>query len=259
MEHRNRKPRIAHLMPARHARAQQGGEFPVHRPPAKGVADGFDRPGFALDERDHARRLGPVRDYPRQRRRIGERRQRGAVFDYAGLFPRDPFGRTRRGAVFGREQKGFMVDAERGDAAHRRRRDDIGRIESSAQPDLDDAIVGGYGRKGKESRRRRHLEKACVQPFRDVEDFAKQGGERRVVDQGARQSDALVEPDEVRAGIGVDPAPLRLQYGAQIGAGRSLAVGPRDMEGPRQPVLRIAEARAQLGDAFQPQYVATRR
>src|SRR3546814_9654987 len=63
--------------------------------------------------------------------------------DDAGLFPCDAHRGLGRGAVFGREQEGFVVDAERGDAAHRGRRDDVGRVEAAPEPDLDDAIVGG--------------------------------------------------------------------------------------------------------------------
>src|SRR3546814_2741558 len=83
--------------------------------------------------------------------------------------------------------------------------------------------------------------------------------EQRVVDQRSGEADALVEADEVGAGVGVDAASLRFEGRAQEGAGRSLAVGAGDVEGTGELELRIAEPRAQLGDTLEPQNVAPRR
>ena len=92
-----------------------------------------------------------------------------------------------------------------------------------------------------------------------VEHFFEERGEQRVVDQRSSKADALVEAHEMRAGVAVHAPPARFEDCAEVGAGRSLAVGARDMEGARQLELRVAEARAKFGDALQPEDVAARR
>ena len=101
--------------------------------------------------------------------------------------------------------------------------------------------------------------KLACRSCRDVEHFFEQRREQRVVDQRSGEADAFVEADEVRAGVAVDAAPLRFEDGAEIGAGRSLAVGAGDVEGARKLVLRVAEAGAEFGDAFEAEDVAARR
>ena len=95
--------------------------------------------------------------------------------------------------------------------------------------------------------------------MRHVEHLFEQRRELGVGDQRARQPNPFVEAHQMRAGVAMDAPPLRFEDGAQIGAGRSLAIGAGDMEGARQAILRVAEARANLGDAFEPQNVAPRR
>src|SRR3990167_5573293 len=149
-----------------------------------------------------------------------------------------------------------MVDAERRDARDRGGRDDVGGVEPPAKPDLDNAVIGGDAGKGKEGGGRGHLKEARAQPFRFVEHLFEQRRKQRVVDQRPGKANAFVEPDEVRAGVAVDAAPLRFEDRAQIGTGRSLAVGARDMEGAWELELWIAEARAEFGDAFEAEDVA---
>ena len=62
-----------------------------------------------------------------QRFGIVQRRERGAGFEDAGLFPCDADGGIGWCAVLRREQEGFMVDAERSDAAHGGRGASAGR------------------------------------------------------------------------------------------------------------------------------------
>ena len=72
-----------------------------------------------------------------------------------------------------------------------------------------------------------------------------------IVDEGAGEADALVEADEMGRGVDMRAVAGRLGDGAQIGHGRALAVGPRDMDDRRQAVLRIAEIGEQPLDAVE--------
>ena len=135
----------------------------------------------------------------------------------------------------------LVVEAELGDAADGGRGDDVGGVEPAAEADLDDAGVGRRARESEEGGRGGRLEEADLDPVRGVERLREQVGERFVLDQLAGEPDALVEADEMRAGIDVGREAGRLDRGAQEGAGRALAVGAGDMEDRRQPTLRIAE------------------
>ena len=77
-----------------------------------------------------------------------------------------------------------------------------------------------------------------------------------VVDQPVGDADALVEPDQMRAGEDVDAVTGRLQRRAEEGAGRALAVGSGDMENRRQMVLGTPEPIQQREDAFEPELIA---
>src|SRR5207248_5063764 len=57
----------------------------------------------------------------------------------------------------------------------------------------------------------------------------------------------------MRRGVGVDAIAGGFETGAQCREGRSLAVGARDMNRGRQPVLRVAERGEQALDAAQGQ------
>ena len=80
-----------------------------------------------------------------------------------------------------------------------------------------------------------------------------------VVDQAPGNTDALVEANEMRAGIDMDVMAGRLDCGAEKGAGRSLAVGAGHVKDGRHIVLRIAQPGEQLRDPLQPQHIGARR
>ena len=153
----------------------------------------------------------------------------------------------------------LVVDAERGDPAHRRTVDDVGGIQPAAEADLDDARIGWGPRESEEGGRGGHLEEARLDVGADVEDLFEQRGQRLVLDQAAGDADALVEADQVRAGESVDLVTRGLQPGAQERAGRSLAVGAGDVEHGRQRVLRAAERVEQPRDPVEPELVAAGR
>ena len=81
--------------------------------------------------------------------------------------------------------------------------DDIGGVEPAAEADLDDAGVGGRAGEGEEGGGGGRLEEADLHALGRVERLGEQGGERVVLDQPAGEADALVEADQVRAGIDV--------------------------------------------------------
>ncbi len=191
--------------------------------------------------------------------RIGEGRHRGIGLDDPCFFPRNARGGFVGCPSLGFEQECLVIDTQRGDPADRRGRDDVRRIEPPAEADLDDAIVGGDACEGEEGGGGGDFEKARLHTIGFVEHLFEQCREQRVVDERPGETDAFVEANEMRAGIAVDLAPARFEDRAEIGAGRSLAIGARDMEGARELVLRIAEARAQFGDALEPEDVAARR
>ena len=66
-------------------------------------------------------------------------------------------------------------------------------------------------------------------------------------------ADTLVVAHEVRLDRRVDDEAFGFEDRAQVGASRTLAVGPGDVEHRRQPLLRIAEQREQLVDRVEPE------
>jgi hypothetical protein len=109
--------------------------------------------------------------------------------------------------------------------------------------------------KGEEGGGGGDLEEARLEPVGGVEHFGQERREVCVVDQRAGDADALVEADEVGAGEGVDAMPRGFERGAEEGAGRALAVGPRDMEHRRQAVVRVPQPVEQREDAVEPEDV----
>jgi hypothetical protein len=97
------------------------------------------------------------------------------------------------------------------------------------------------------------LEEAWIEPVTGIEHFCQQLGEQLVGDQLTGNADALVVTHEMRLDRRVDRLAVRFEHRPQVGAGRSLAVGPGDMEHRRQPRLRIAEPREQRADRLQPE------
>ena len=150
----------------------------------------------------------------------------------------------------------LVIEAEAGDPADQRRFDDVGRVEPSAEADLEDAGVGRRAGEGEQGGGGGDFEEARIDSVAGVERFGEQSGELIVLDQLSGDADAFVEADEVRAGEDVDRVPGGLERGAQESAGRTLAVGAGDMEDGRKPVLRPAEAVEQRGDAVEPEAVA---
>ena len=220
-QHRDREPRIHRLMPARQARQRQfelALRITIMDPPAIGG-------GVPLPTLHQPACFG------------GAGRLPDPVGDASGIMEADDR-HTGLGdsSLLGGDvldpiaQERLMIEPELRDAADRRCLDHVGRVEPTAQPHFDDAGIGGRAAEGEEGGGRRHLEEARAEIVGDREHFAQQRREFGILDQLAGNPDPLVEADEVRAGINMRAQPRRFDCGAQIGAGRPLPVGPRDVE-----------------------------
>ena len=146
-----------------------------------------------------------------------------------------------------------MVDPQRGNPAGGLAIQHIGRVEPAAQANLDHAGIGRYPQEREESRGGGYFEEAGRKILAQIEHFLQKIGQHRVRNQAPGNADAFVVTNKVRLGRGVDGVAFGLQHRAQVGAGAALAIGSGDMEHRRQGLVRIAEARQQFMDHFQPQ------
>ncbi len=257
-QHRDRERGVVGLVRARHARQRQGEAASCIAIGDQAVGDGRI-PCRAAREQRRADAGGDGGDRVGHHGAIGLGDERRAGLGDARFLPRDACMRVGGGRVLGDEEELLVVDSQSGDAARGGRGEHVGCIEPSAEPDLDDAGIGGGARKGEEGGGGRRLEKARRDILAAVEHLGEQRRERGVGDQAAGNADPLVETHEMRAGIGVDALAVGFEHRAQEGDGRALAVGPRDMEHRRQREVRIAEPPEQRGDARQAEHVAPRR
>ena len=92
---------------------------------------------------------------------LGEADKRHARLRNAGFLPRDR-------ADVGPE-KMLMVEAEAGDAGHRRMLNDVGRVEAAAEAHFEKTGVGRRTREGEQSDGGRNLEEARLDPVAGVE------------------------------------------------------------------------------------------
>ncbi len=139
-----------------------------------------------------------------------------------------------------------MVEVNGRDDTEQRTLDNIGRIQNTAQPDLDNGQISRRFRHGQKTRCRRAFKHGglAARCGHGLFDAIKDAVQMFVGNQRARQTDALVETHQMRRGIGMHLQTRRLGNGADQGNGRSLAVGPRHMDDRRQSVLRMAQCRA---------------
>ena len=149
-----------------------------------------------------------------------------------------------------------MIERKGGDRRNQRPLDNVGRIEPSAEADLEDAGIGGRAREREDRGRGGDLEEAGLDAAAGVQDLGKQLFQAFVVDQLTGDPDPLVEPDQVRAGEGVDLVSRRFERGAEKRNGRALAIGPGDVEHRRQPILRPSEPIEKDADAIETETVA---
>ena len=166
---------------------------------------------------------------------------RTAALDDARLLPGD-LGKLRP------EQLEVVVVDWRDDADGRCG-EDIRGVEAAAQTHLDDDQVGGVLGEGVVGDRRGDLEEADRLSLVRRLHLVDQAQELGVLDEPSCDADALGEAHEMRRGERVDLQPGRLGDGAQIGAGRALAVGSGDMDHRPHRKLGVAERGQQPLDA----------
>ena len=142
-------------------------------------------------------------------------------------------------------QKFRMIDRYRRDDRQCGPCDDIGRIDASAEADFQQKHVRRSLGKEQERRRRRDLEKRDRLRRHWLFAALKRRLQRRVRYQDAAavttDTDSLVEVDQMRRGVDVHALAGSFQHRAHEGDGRSLAVGPGDVDHRRQARFRMAK------------------
>ncbi len=136
-----------------------------------------------------------------------------------------------------------MIDTERSNPAGGKhvRLQNIGRIEPSAQTDLDNAGIGGRAAESEKGGGDGDFEEAGVQIGSCIQNLLQQRRQSVILDQLSGQPDALVVAHQMRAGGDVDALAVRLQHGAQKRAGGTFTVGAGHVKRRRQVAVRIAE------------------
>jgi len=174
--------------------------------------------------------------------RLGDGHQRHAGFRDSRFLEGDARHRLLRGAFLWREQEAFVVDAQSGDPASGKHvcLQNICRIEAATHAYLDHAGIGRRTAEGQKCCGDGYFEEAGTKVLASVENFLEDSCQHLIRNQLASDADTLVVTHQVRAGGGVNLVSLCFQHGAQEGADRSLAIGPRDMEHRRQAFVRIA-------------------
>jgi hypothetical protein len=157
---------------------------------------------------------------------------------------------------------GLVVERHRHDQRDSRVGDDVGRIETAAQPHLDDRRVGRLLGKQDEGDGGEDFEdgdRLAAIGLRHPRDGFRQ---QRIIDELAAalgaQPVAFVPVDQMRRGVDVHPVACGFQQRSREGGGRALAVGAGDVDDRRQVELRIAEPVEQPCDAIERKVVAFR-
>ena len=156
-------------------------------------------------------------------------------------------------------QELLVVECKVGDACDKRTVDHIGRVEPTAQPNLEKARIGRRPGERQDRRGRRDLEETGLDVFACVEDFGEQPSEFFIINQSAGDANTLVEADEVRAGEGVNGIAAGFERCTQEGDGRAFAVGSRNVEHRRQLVLGTPKPLEDGADPLQAEAIAGRR
>ena len=132
-------------------------------------------------------------------------------------------------------------------------RDHIGGVETAAQADFEQQIIGRGPAEEQEGGRGGDLEHGDRLPRIDTLAFVERRLEPRVVDEFAGEANALIEAHEMWRGVDMHALPRRFQDRPHECDGRALAVGSCDMDDARQAQMRRAEVGEQALDAAQRQ------
>ena len=193
------------------------------------------RAGFLRVALQHRHRLGG----------LGGNDRRRAAAENPGLLAGDFAERVA--------EKRLMVEIDRRHHGGEGRFHDIGGVETAAEPDFDDGVVGGRFGEGEIGGAGRRLKIGeHVVAHRRI-DAPQRVDQRRVGNLFAGDDNALVEAHQMRGGVDVYGMSGGLKDRAQEGDGRALAVGAGDMKERRQRLLRIAETGQRRLDAVERQ------
>src|SRR5690242_16645952 len=131
----------------------------------------------------------------------------------------------------------LMIEREVGNPGDEGPLDHVRRVEPPAEANLENArVCRGPGERQKGSSCR-DLEEARLDAHASVDHVGEQPCKLVVPDQSAGDADPLVEPDQVRAGEGVNGVAARLERCPDERDGRTLSVGSSDMENRWKCVL----------------------
>ena len=162
---------------------------------------------------------------------------RHAFLDNARLF---------RGDLRKRVAKEFdVIHPDGGDDAGQRLLDHIGRIQPSAKPDFQQHDIRRMPREQIKRRSRLDFEDrdgfACIDAFAMIERVAQLVIGHKNAAADLAEAEALVETHQMRRRIGVNAQARCLQNGAEKRHGRSLAVGPGNMNDRRDTSFGMIE------------------
>ena len=126
-----------------------------------------------------------------------------------------------------------VVCVLQGDLGHRarKRRDDVGAVQPPTQPHLDHRDVHPARRQVGKGDRGGRLEEARLRPFDVRHEQAGPLGEGILGNRSSVHRHPFTHRHQMRGGIDPDTQPPALELRGDEGAGRSLAVGPADVDG----------------------------
>ena len=150
-----------------------------------------------------------------------------------------------------------MIQRHRRDHRGERRRNHVGGIKTSSQANLEQNHIGWVAREEVEHPGGGDFELGDRPPCVDLLHLDKCIGEFVLVDKltaaELSDADALVEADEMRRRVDVDPFAGSLQHCPHERRRRALAVSAGDMDDRRQTVFRMAKVGHQPLDALERQ------
>ena len=92
-----------------------------------------------------------------------------------------------------------------------------------------------------------------------VESFGQECRQTGIVNQLPCDTNTLIKAHEMGAGIDMSRKPCGLNCAAQEGAGRTLAIGARDMKDRREVMMRVTKPVQQACNAFKAQNILAGR
>ncbi len=196
-------------------------------------------PMLARDPKRRAHALGGAFDDREGFRHLRAYHRAHAALENAGLLGGHAFDAVAK--IIG------MIERDRRDDAEQRRFDDIGGIQSPAEPDFEQQYIGRVAREQQQACRGGDFEYRDRVAGIDTLAFLEGRAQFIVVDKLAaafgRKPKPLVEAHQMRRGIDMHVLARRFQHRAHEGDGGAFAIGAGNMDDRRQPALGMFEPR----------------